>query len=140
MASIIYSVLVPPLVWLFFGAPNLQHSGNIGILIMPLLHLHVVIWQRQVFHLLRGDSFTYGMVTRALNFLWLGISLVVARFTLWAFGGDVEDISRIPSYLWGACGFSLLATLTLPVLTSRDVESLPKESERRSFEDPCDTK
>jgi hypothetical protein len=140
MANILYSLILPPLIWLLFGAPSLLHASTLGILALPLLHLWLVIWQGQVFRLLKGDRFTYGSVSRAINILAVAFSLVIARLALFTYGAASDSLSSVPAYFWGAWMLALVVSLSLPILASRQLEPLASDADRRSFENPCDSK
>ena len=136
MARIVFSLFLPPIIWLLYGAPSLVYVGNFALLLVVTAHLYVVLWQEPLFALFQGDAFTYGFVTRGITGLSFGINFLTSWLTLAWSGGKIETLSMVPSYAWGIIGLSLLLTLVFPILTSRKVAPLPLKSERREFENP----
>ena len=126
----------PPLLWMLCGWPSLQLPGNKALLGVMLAHTYVVIWQGPLFKLLRGDDFTYGAVARGLNTISLLATLITTIGLFVVYGGDIAQVNDVPTPAWGVIGISLLLTLTLPLLASRDAAPLPKASDRRTYEDP----
>lgn len=138
--NIAYSIALPPIIWLVYGMPSLGFPGNAVLFAIVLVHLYVVIWQSAVFEALRGSEFTYGMVMRALNGLSLLTTVVTCGLILLRFHGRVTEMSQVPGFAWGLMALSMLGTLTLPLFSSRDISPLPLASQRRAFENPCDSK
>lgn len=136
MARTVFSIFLPPIIWLLYGSPPLTHMGNLALFSVVMAHLYAVLWQEPVFALFRGDLFTYGFVARGMNIVSLGINLVTCWVTIWRFGGKIETVSAIPSYAWGVIGVSMLFTITIPIFTSRRAIRLPNTNDRRKFEDP----
>ncbi len=139
MARIIFSLFLPPIIWLLYGAPLVTYHGNLALLLVVTAHLYVVLWQGPLFVLFQGDAFTYGFVTRAINGLSFGVNFVTTWLTLAWGGWHIETLGKIPSYYWGIIGLSMLFTLVFPILTSRKVASLPLKSERRVYKNPSDS-
>ena len=119
-----------------FGAPNLSMTGNLIIFIVVIVHLYVVSWSDEVFKLFRGDVFTYGMVTKSVNFLSLIYTLSVAAFLFYTFNSKIEALSQLPYFAWGIMLLGLLGSLSIPMFSTCSVDPLPNRDERRSYEPP----
>ncbi len=141
---ICFSAVIPAILWLIFGAPDLKNSANALFFIVMVLHLYVLIWQRKVFKWLGGDHYTYGAANFAINLVSL-IYTVVFSFLLfhrsilfeWAFGKNYyQDIGDIPKILIGFMLAGLVVTLSLAFFTSRHVQPLPVKTDRRTLETP----
>lgn len=135
-SRLFFSTVLPPIIWLLFGGPDLALAGNAVLFLTVVVHLYVVIWNDFVFGLLRGDAFTYGMVTRAINMVSFLTSLVVGWLALLALGDQAASLSSVPKPALGVMILSLLLTIALPLLTSRQVSRLPTAADRRTFHDP----
>jgi heme/copper-type cytochrome/quinol oxidase subunit 1 len=138
MAKIVFTLFLPPIIWLLYGAPPVTYPGNLALLLVVTVHLYVVLWQEPLFALFQGDAFTYGFVARGINGLSFGVNFFTTWFTLFRSDGRVETLDMIPSFAWGVIGLSILLTLTFPILTSRKVTRLPRKNDRREFEHPGD--
>ena len=138
VAKVAYSLLLTPIVWLLLGAPSLEFAGNLALVSVVALHLNAVIWTGSFFSLLGGDRVTYGGYTLGATILSFAINFVIVWIVLRWHGGEVRAAAEISPYAWGLMGLSALSTVAMPLLTHRNVEPLPKLSERRDFENPCD--
>ena len=136
MSRLIFTLLLPPLIWLLCGWPSLQLQGNLALLGVMLAHIYVVIWQGPIFKLMRGDAFTYGAVTLSLNIISLIVTMAMTIGMFVLSKGGVAQVNDVPTPVWGLVGISLLLTVSLPVLAGRAATPLPKASERRVYEDP----
>jgi hypothetical protein len=145
MIKILLSILLPALTWLLLGGPNLlDNSANLFIFAVVTLHLLVLIWNRQVFRIFGGDDYTYGAVNFALNLLACAYTLVVSaslfhklKIFQWIWGEAlINSLSDLPKAFIGLACLGLLATLIIPMLSSRNVSPLPRKSERREYETP----
>lgn len=141
-----FSAAIPIILWLIFGAPDLNNSANALFFSVMVLHLYVLIWQRKVFKWLGGDYFTYGAANFAINLVSL-IYTVVFSFLVfhrsvlfeWLFGKSYyQGIDDVPRMLIGFMLAGLVVTLALAFFSSRHLERLPSKSDRRSFETPGD--
>lgn len=137
-AKLVYSLLLPVLVWLLYGAPSLALPGNLAILAAVLCQLYAMIWQRALYRALGGDEFTYGMLTKGLNFILFMVVFLVAGVTLMVTGGAIATPIDVSVFVWAVLLVCLLLTVSIPLLASRHVEPLPKASERREYENPAD--
>jgi hypothetical protein len=141
---IFFSAVIPAILWLIFGSPDLKNSANALFFIVMLLHLYVLIWQRKVFKWLGGDYYTYGAVNFAINLVSLIYTLALSFLLFhrsilfeWMLGRSYyQDIADIPRVLIGFMLAGLVVTLSLAFFTSRHVEPLPAKSDRRTFETP----
>jgi len=141
---IFLSAVIPAVLWLIFGAPDLRNSANALFFIVMVLHLYVLIWQRKVFKWLGGDYYTYGAANFAINLVSLLYTLVFSsQFFLktslfeWLFGKSFhQGIGDVPKVLIGFMLAGLVVTLSLALLTSRHLPALASKSERRTFETP----
>ena len=122
--------------WLIYGTPNLSMAGNALIFAVTVLHLGVVIWNREIFRMFRGDAFTYGMVTIGMNILSLLWTAVGGLVIVAVYGRDISTLSRLPSMVWGIMSLGLLGAVLLPALSTRSVVPLPDRDERRTYENP----
>lgn len=86
--------------------------------------------------LMRGDAYTYGMVSTALNKLVSTLALIGISVTFAAWGRHIETAKSLPSWLWAAGLATLLLSWYLPLATAGAADSLPRKSERRHFEEP----
>ncbi len=136
MTRLFFSLILPPLLWLLFGWPSLDRTGNLALLLVMLAHVYVVIWQAPLLRQMRGDDFTYGAVALGLNTLSLLATLVTTGAMFLIYGGNIVQIGDVPKPVWGVIGLSLLFTLVLPLLEGRHADPLPKASDRRTYEDP----
>lgn len=141
---VLYSLAIPGVLWLLFGAPDLKNSANVLFFVVVVLHLYVLIWQRKIFKWLGGDYYTYGSVNFAINLASLLYTLIfslllfhrAALFEM-VFGKTYyAGLHAVPSALIGLMSAGLLVTISLAVFTSRHLDPLPRKSERRSFEPP----
>jgi len=139
IANIIYSIVLPGAIWLLYGSPDLSLAGNLVIFLVVILHLYTAIWVGTLFTWFRGDRFTYGMATLTINSLSFATTFVLGLLVLSRLGGKIESLSAISPIVWGVICLGVLATISIPMITSRHVSPLPKESERREFENPCDS-
>ena len=134
--EILFSVAAPLISWLLLGAPRLNLMGNLALFAVLSAHLYVVIWNDLAFRFFRSDRFTYGAVAMTLNLISVATNFVAVWFTLHNAAKHIERITDISPYSWGVIALSLLATIIFPVLTQRNVASLPETNDRRDFEDP----
>lgn len=141
---LLFSVLVPGVLWLIFGGPDLRNTANALFFIVMVLHLYVLIWQRKVFQWLGGDYYTYGAANFAINLVSLIYTLAFSFLLFhravvfeWIFGKSYyQGIADVPKVLIGFTMAGLLVTLSLAIFTSRHLDPLPRKTERRSFETP----
>jgi hypothetical protein len=141
-----FSATIPVILWLGFGAPDLNNSANALFFSVTVLHLYVLIWQRKVFKWLGGDFFTYGAANFAFNLLSLIYTVVLSFLVFhrsilfeWLFGKSYyQSIDEIPRILVGFMLAGLVVTLAMALFSSRRLERLPSKSDRRSFETPGD--
>jgi hypothetical protein len=138
-AKVIYSLVLPVVVWLLLGAPSLEFSGNLAVLVVLLLHLGALIWYESLFSMVRGDTLTYGMVTQGLNILLFAVCCVGTGVTLFIADGRIVSPSDVPKFVWGGLILGLLLTISIPLLASRQVRPLPRATDRREFENPTDS-
>jgi hypothetical protein len=136
ITRLVFSLVLPPLVWLICGWPSLHLAGNQALLGVLLAHTYVVIWQGPLFKALRGDDFTYGAVTLGLNIVSLLVTVVTTVGMFVVYGGDITHVGDVPKPVWGVIGLSLLLTIALPLLAGRAAAPLPQASDRRTYEDP----
>lgn len=136
MTRLIFTLVLPPLLWLLCGWPSLQLPGNLALLGVMLAHVYVVVWQGPLFKLMRADDFTYGAVTLGLNIVSLLVNVVTTIGMFVVYGGNIAQVNDVPTPVWGVIGISLLLTLALPLLAGRSASPLPKASDRRPYEDP----
>jgi hypothetical protein len=122
--------------WLIYGAPSLSMTGNALIFAVTGLHLGLVIWNREIFRVFRGDEFTYGMVTMGMNILSLLWTVVSGLIIVSVYGREIAALSSLPSMVWGIMSLGLLGAVLLPVLSTRSVAPLPDRDERRTYENP----
>jgi len=139
MVKIVYSLVLPPIIWLLYGWPSLQYAGNLALLIVVVAHLYAVIWQDQLFAIFQGEPFTYSMVARAINIIPVVGAVITSGVLLAMFGRQIEAVGAIPNLVWGLFAVSALFTITFPVFTSRHMSPLPRASERREYENPSDS-
>lgn len=139
MANLIFSITIPPIIWLLYGGPSLVLVGNLAVFAWVTFHLLAVIWQRQLFALFRGDAFTYGVLARALNGIALTAALVAGGIVFLVYGGDIETLASIPKFIWAFMLISILFTILFPVMSSRDVTPLSTKADRREYENPGDS-
>ncbi len=139
IARIIFSIVLPGTIWLLYGSPDLTLAGNLGIFLVVVLHLYTAIWVDALFTWFRGDRFTYGMVTLTINSLSFATTFFLGLFVFYKSGGKIESLGSISSIVWGLIWLGVLATIAIPMIASRHVAPLPNASERRDFENPCDS-
>lgn len=132
----IQSLVLPPVLWLLLGAPAPNRAGSLALCGILLLHLYSVVWLPQLFRLLRGDRFTYGLIGAALNMFSFAVSYVVVWVVFHLLGGALQEISEVASYVWGFLLMNLLGTVTIPLLSHRPVAPLPTRHERRTYAPP----
>ena len=113
--------------------------GNLGLFAVVVLHLYAVIWVGALFAWFRGDRFTYGMATLTINSLSFATTFFLGWIVLTRFEGKIESLSSTPPIAWGVICIGLLVTISIPMVTSRHIAPLPKTSERREYENPCDS-
>jgi hypothetical protein len=135
-AKIVFSLVLPPLVWLVYGAPHLSLAGNLALLTVISVHLYLVIWSDLVWSLFGADRFTYRMAGMGLNFTTLSITLALGAYLSYSANKQLVRVSSIAPSSWAIFGLAILATLLVPMLSSNRVSPLPKISERREFENP----
>ena len=111
-------------------------TGNALIFAVTGLHLGLVIWNREIFRVFRGDEFTYGMVTMGMNILSLLWTVVSSLIIVSVYGREIAALSSLPSMVWGIMSLGLLGAVLLPVLSTRSVAPLPDRDERRTYENP----
>ncbi|MBM3273133.1 hypothetical protein FJY94_07825 [Candidatus Kaiserbacteria bacterium] len=138
MSRLIFTLVLPPLLWLLCGWPPLNLSGNLALLGVMLAHTYVVVWQGPLFKLMRGDEFTYSAVTFGLNIMSLLVTVGTTMGMFFVYGGNIAQVNDIAKPVWGIIGVSLLLTVALPLLAGGAASALPKASDRRSYEDPTD--
>ena len=139
IANIVYSLFAPAIIWLLYGLPDLFLTGNLGLFLVVILHLYAFLWIGFLFAWFHGDTFTYGMVALTINGLSFATTFILCWIVLIRFDRKVEALSSISPFIWGVIGIGLLVTISIPMVTSRHVSPLPKVSERREFENPCDS-
>lgn len=137
-SRLIYSVFLPLTIWLLYGAPSLLLMGNLAVMVVVVLHLYAVIWVRYVFKLFDGDAFTYGALAFGFNLSSLLTTFVSGFVTLYLHGRAIENVGDIPALAWGVICLGFLVTIAIPVLTTRSVGPLPKQTERREYESPIE--
>ena len=135
-ARLIASLVLPAIIWLLYGAPDLALSGNRALMAVIVLHLFAVIWLRPMFRLFRGDDFTYGMLGLSLNLVSFAVTLVAGFVGMRLIHQQLASVHDLPAIIWGMIGLGLAMTAAIPVLTMRSVSPLPKASGRREYEDP----
>lgn len=136
MGRLVFTISLPPLLWLLCGWPSLNLAGNLVLLGVMIAHVYVVIWQGVIFSLLRGDQFTYGGLALGVNIFSLCVTLILTIGLFNVYGGDITEVQQIPIPVWGIIGFGLLLTVVFPLLASRSENGLSNSRERREFEDP----
>ena len=139
IAKVIFSLVLPPSIWLVYGAPDLHLAGNLAIISVVILHLYVAIWFSSLFGLFRGDGFTYGFATLAINSVLFASSFLLGWVVLLRFEERIEMISSISPFIWGFICLGILATISIPLVTNRYVTQLASESDRRAYKNPCDS-
>lgn len=135
-SRLLFSLTIPLVIWLLFGAPSLALPGNAALLAVVVAHLYTVIWIDVLFTWLRGDVFTYGMVTRSINMLSFLTTLAIAWVAMLTLDRHAESLASVSMPAWGVMILGLLLTIALPLQTGRVVKSLPTAADRRSFHDP----
>jgi len=135
-SKVIFSILGILIVWLLLDRPDLRSENNSIICAFLVFQLYSVIWQREFFGIFNGDYFTYGMFIRAIYFCLLIISFVGSSIAIYAYGVVEIQQASLPALLWAFMLVCVLLTITLPLLASRVIESVPKSDERREFENP----
>lgn len=139
IAKIIYSLVLPGIIWLLYGSPDLRLAGNLGIFLVVVLHLYAFIWVGAIFSWFHGDKFTYGMVALTINGLSFATTFLLCGIVVFRLDRKIESLSFISPIVWGVVGIGMLVTVLIPMMTSRQVSPLPKASDRREFENPCDS-
>lgn len=124
--------------WLLYGAPEVQTAGNLAIFGCTVLHLLFIIWNKEMFSLFSGDSFTYGMATLGINlssFIW---TLIGGWIILYKYGegGSIASIKMVPYFVWGLLALGLIGSLLIQMLTTNHVTPLPNRDDRRQYEPP----
>ena len=132
----IFSVILPFIIWLSYGALDLYVTGNAVIFGIVIFHLFTVIWIDAVFTILRGDQFTYRMVTIALNGISFAVTYTAALLLIIRFDHSITSVSLISPYVWAVIFVAILSTIVIPLLSSRDTKPLPRISARRDYESP----
>jgi len=137
-AKLAYAALLVPILWLLLGIPDLGHRGNLVVFSVVVLHLFAIVWTDEFFKLFKGDAYTYGGYTLGANLVSFAVNFVTAWIVLRLHGGDIVGVGMVSPYAWGLMALSALSTIAMPLLTPGVVSPLPKASERREFENPCD--
>lgn len=139
LIKFIVTVVVAFAFWLLYGAPNLDEVGNLFIFGCTIVHLFMIVWNRETFKLFGGDEFTYGMAALGMNvatFFWTFIAgILILKF----YGDSNHDIARfnqVPNPVWGLLLIGLVLSLALQIFSTRHVSKLPKIEDRRKFEPP----
>lgn len=122
--------------WLIYGAPELQMVGNVLVFGCTILHILIVIWNKEVFAIFRGDSFTYGMVGLGINLASLGWTIGAGLLILYTYGKEIHSLSVVPPLVWGGMCLGLIGSLLIPMLTTNSVSPLPNRDSRREYELP----
>lgn len=136
MLRVIQSLLLPPILWLLLGAPPLNWAGNAALCVFLLLHYYGVVWLQELFRLLRGDRFTYGMVATGLNMLSFAVSFIVVWVVFHLHQREIQEISGVAPYVWGFLLLNLAGTAAIPLMSHRRPAPLPDRQERRSYVPP----
>lgn len=131
-----YSLFLPFTIWLVYGSPDLRLMGNLVLFLVVVLHLFAVIWLRWIFAIFQGDAFTYGMVALGINISSMLSTFAAAFITFYIYDHRIQTVSMISPFAWGVICLGFLVTIAVPLLTTRHVAPLAKESSRRQYEDP----
>jgi len=135
-AKTISSFVLPLLVWLVYGAPNLSLAGNLALLGIITLHLYLLIWSDLVWSCFSGDRFTYRMVGMGFGSFSFAVTFSLGAYLIYSAHKSLEYVSSIPAPSWAIFVLGIFATLLIPMLSTKRVTPLPKISERGEFENP----
>ncbi len=134
--KLILSVVLSFSFWLIYGSPDLQMPGNVLIVGCTVLHLLIVIWNKEVFRVFRGDEFTYGMVGVGVNLASFGWTLGAGILVLYSYGKQINSLGMVPSFVWGGLCLGLIGSLLIPMLSTSKISQLPNRESRRDYELP----
>jgi hypothetical protein len=138
LARILNTLILPGVVWLLLGAPSLTITGNAVLFAVVVAHLLVVIWNEAIFRLFRGDAFTYGLYSLAMNLLSFAVTFAIALVVLLLHDGRLGSAGDIPAFAWGFMVLGVIGTVFLPLLASHKVSRLPQAGDARPYEGPPD--
>lgn len=138
LARVLNTLLLPGVIWLLLGAPSLAVTGNAVLFAVVVLHLLVVIWNEAIFGLFRGDAFTYGLYSLAVNLMSFAVTFFIALVVLLLNDGRLGSARDIPAFAWGFMVLGVLGTVFLPLLASHKVARLPRSADARAYENPSD--
>jgi len=122
--------------WLLYGAPDTSLIGNLFIWGCTFFHIWLIIFNREVFGLFGGDVFTYGMANLGINLVGMVWTLIGGFIIFYSYDRNIYSLSMVPSIIWGVLLLGILASILLPLLTTRKISPLPKRDDRRNFEPP----
>jgi hypothetical protein len=134
IVKLFLSLCITAAFWLLYGAPNLEMSGNLIVFSVTVIHLLIIVWNKEIFDLLQGDSFTYGMATLGINLASFGWTLVSGFVILKIYGYKIEDYEQVPYYVWGVMLLGLIISLAIQLLSNKYVTPLPRSTDRREYE------
>ncbi len=130
IAKIICSLVMPVIIWLLYGMPDLHYVGNLAILIVVTAHLYAAIWVKSLFSWFRGDAFTYGMVAMAANGMAFATTFLTCWIKLLLLERRIESLSAIAPIVGGISALGILMTVAIPMFTSRHTTPLPVDRDR----------
>ena len=134
--KLLLSIVLAFSCWLVYGAPALQMPGNVLVVGCTILHIFIVIWNKEVFALFRGDAFTYGMVGLGINLASLGWTIGAGILILYLYGKEINSLGIVPPFVWGGLCLGLIGSLLIPMLTTNGTSPLPNRDSRRDYELP----
>ncbi len=134
--KIVFAILLGLISWLLYGSPDITLAGNFFIWGSTICHLLIIIFNREIFGLLGGDVFTYGMANLGINLASFGWTLLGGFIVLFRYDQHIEKLNAVPSLVWGLLLLGILGSVLIPLLSTRHITSLPNRDDRREYEPP----
>ena len=122
--------------WFLCGGPNFfSHPTSLGFYALGLIYITCMLWSDSLYSLFDGDVYTYGSATRGMS-LFFGLPALIVLALLIRVDSNLFSVPQWISNI--GIGFILLGLLTIisiPIMSTNNVDSLPDQKSRRSYED-----
>ena len=123
--------------WFLCGGPNFfEHPTSLALYGLGLAYITCIIWTDLIFSLFNGDRYTYSAAGKGIAIVIGSPAIVIIALLIRV----DSNIYSLPGWLNNiGIGFillGLLSILTLPIMSSNSVGALPKQTERRCYDNP----
>jgi hypothetical protein len=134
--QIFFFVFLSTVYWFLCGGPNfVDNPASLGYFALGLAYISCMIWTDALFNFFKGDRYTYGAAVKGIALAFGSPAVIVIALLVRV----DSNLINIPTWLNNVgIGFTLLGflpILSVPMMSTNTVDSLPSQQSRREYDD-----